>query len=83
MNNQPVKYPFERIRLKIETRLLIIIPIITISAILAVIAYDFASLDKLCVDDGCLPLECKNSKSPKDCPNCTWDECCCWKTIHS
>lgn len=36
-----------------------------------------------CADCGCSPLECKISKSPKDCPNCTWNECCCWKTINS
>jgi hypothetical protein len=35
-----------------KTRLLIIIPAITILAILAVIAYDSTSLDKLCTDDG-------------------------------
>jgi rubrerythrin len=34
-----------------------------------------------CADCGCLPLECKDSKSPKECPNCTWDECCCWDAI--
>ena len=33
-----------------------------------------------CADCGCLPVECKESKSPKECPNCTWDECCCWAT---
>jgi len=35
-----------------KTRLLIIIPIIAISAILAVIAYDSIALDKICADDG-------------------------------
>lgn len=35
-----------------KTRILIIIPIITTLAILAVIAYDSVSLDKLCADDG-------------------------------
>jgi len=34
-----------------------------------------------CADCGCLPAECKVSKSPKECPNCTWDECCCWQAI--
>jgi len=34
-----------------------------------------------CADCGCLPAECKESKSPKECPNCTSDECCCWATI--
>ena len=33
-------------------------------------------------DCGCIPEECKSSKSPKDCPNCTWGECCCWSAIH-
>lgn len=35
-----------------------------------------------CADCGCLPAECKESKSPTACPNCSWDECCCWKSIH-
>lgn len=35
-----------------KTRLLIIIPLVIVSAILAVIAYDSVSLDKLCADDG-------------------------------
>ena len=34
-----------------------------------------------CADCGCLPEECKNSPSAKECPNCSWDECCCWATI--
>ncbi len=34
-----------------------------------------------CADCGCLPVECKQSKSLKECPNCTWDECCCWLSI--
>jgi hypothetical protein len=34
-----------------------------------------------CADCGCLPEECKESNSSKECPNCTWDECCCWQTI--
>jgi len=34
-----------------------------------------------CADCGCLPEECKNSSSAKECPNCTSDECCCWATI--
>jgi len=34
-----------------------------------------------CADCGCLPEECKNSSSAKECPNCSWDECCCWETI--
>ena len=32
-----------------------------------------------CADCGCLPEECKNSSSAKACPNCSWDECCCWQ----
>lgn len=36
-----------------------------------------------CADCDCLPSECKTSKSPKDCPNCTLDECCCWNAINS
>jgi len=31
-----------------------------------------------CADCDCLPEECKISTSAKLCPNCTWDECCCW-----
>ena len=34
-----------------------------------------------CADCGCTPEECKQSPSPKDCPNCNWDECCCWEAI--
>jgi len=36
-----------------------------------------------CADCGCLPEECKNSPSAKECPNCSWDECCCWNAINS
>ena len=35
-----------------------------------------------CADCDCLPAECIESKSATECPNCTWDECCCWKTIN-
>jgi len=35
-----------------------------------------------CADCGCLPAECKESRTPKECPNCTGDECCCWATIN-
>ena len=35
-----------------------------------------------CADCGCLPAECIESKSATQCPNCTWDEGCCWKTIN-
>ena len=35
-----------------KIRLLIIIPIVIVSAILAIAAYDSVSLDKLCADDG-------------------------------
>jgi len=31
-----------------------------------------------CADCGCLPQECRNSNSSKACPNCTWNECCCY-----
>ena len=34
-----------------------------------------------CADCDCFPAECKESKSAKECPNCTWEECCCWSTI--
>jgi len=34
-----------------------------------------------CADCGCLPEECKHSPSSKVCPNCSYDECCCWATI--
>ena len=36
-----------------------------------------------CADCGCLPEECKNSPSAKECPNCSWKECCCWDAINS
>ena len=35
-----------------------------------------------CADCGCFPAECKESMSPKECPNCTWEECCCWSAIN-
>ena len=35
-----------------------------------------------CADCGCLPAECKVSKSPNECTNCTSDECCCWESIN-
>lgn len=34
-----------------------------------------------CADCGCLPSECLVAATPKDCPHCTWSECCCWKYI--
>jgi len=34
-----------------------------------------------CADCECLPSECKVSKSAKACPNCTWEECCCYNPI--
>ena len=34
-----------------------------------------------CADCDCLPEECKTSPSAKECPNCSWNECCCWETI--
>jgi hypothetical protein len=39
-------------------------------------------VDIKCAECGCTPLECKLSKSPNDCPNCTWDPCCCWDQLH-
>jgi len=33
-----------------------------------------------CVDCGCLPPECKSSKSRYECPNCIREDCCCWST---
>ena len=36
-----------------------------------------------CADCGCTTQECKQSHSPKECHNCTWDECCCWQIINS
>jgi len=35
-----------------------------------------------CADCSCAPQECRESKSSKDCPDCTWDECCCWRDIN-
>jgi len=35
-----------------------------------------------CADCDCTPEECRNGSSAKECPNCTWDECCCWETIN-
>lgn len=36
------------------------------------------SMEIRCAYCGCLPSECKDSPSPKECPNCTRVECCCW-----
>jgi len=36
-----------------------------------------------CADCGCLPEECKKSKSNKECPNCILEECCCCWTSTS
>ena len=36
-----------------------------------------------CADCNCLPSECKVSKSGKACPNCTWEECCCYVAIEN
>ena len=33
-----------------------------------------------CADCNCSPDECRASKSPRDCPNCRLDECCCWSS---
>ena len=35
-----------------------------------------------CADCNCIPEECKNSSSAKECPYCTWDECCCRSAIN-
>jgi hypothetical protein len=35
-----------------------------------------------CSDCECYPEECKNSNSPQTCPNCLWNECCCWTFLH-
>ena len=35
-----------------------------------------------CADCNCLPSECMTSLTPKGCPNCTWEECCCWAAAH-
>ena len=42
---------------------------------------DRAMFQVKCADCGCFPKECKISPSAKECPNCSWDECCCWATI--
>ena len=34
-----------------------------------------------CADCGCLPEECKNSRSQNKCPICNMEACCCWATI--
>jgi len=38
-----------------------------------------------CADCGCLPEECKSSRSPNECPHCSrkFEEgcCCCWSSI--
>ncbi len=36
-----------------------------------------------CADCECLPQECKKSNSVKSCPNCTWEECCCYNAIQN
>ena len=36
-----------------------------------------------CADCECLPSECKVSKSANVCPNCTWEECCCYNPIEN
>jgi len=36
-----------------------------------------------CADCGCYPSECKESQSVENCPNCSWEKCCCWMTIHN
>jgi hypothetical protein len=27
-----------------------------------------------CADCGCLPQDCKQSKSSQECPNCSWEQ---------
>ena len=34
-----------------------------------------------CLDCNCTPKECKLSASATECPNCSLEECCCWKTM--
>ena len=36
----------------------------------------------MCAYCGCAPSECMANNSEKECPNCTWNECCCWHTIN-
>ena len=36
-----------------------------------------------CTNCGCLPAECEESESPRNCPNCSLEECCCWNEFHS
>ena len=36
-----------------------------------------------CANCGCLPAECEGSGSAYECPNCTWDQCCCWSAINN
>jgi len=42
---------------------------------------DVIKMEIGCADCGCKPSECKESIS-KGCPNCTWEECCCWAIIY-
>ena len=35
-----------------------------------------------CSDCNCTPKECKTSTSARQFPNCSLEECCCWKTIN-
>ena len=34
-----------------------------------------------CADCNCFPEECKTSPSPRECPNCSLEDCCCWNAI--
>lgn len=36
-----------------------------------------------CADCRCTSQECRESKSAKECPNCTLKECCCWLNLHN
>ena len=40
------------------------------------------SFEIKCADCNCLPSECKESLSSRDCPNCSLEVCCCWDSIH-
>jgi hypothetical protein len=36
-----------------------------------------------CSHCNCMPSECIISKSAKECPNCSLQECCCWVSINT
>lgn len=35
-----------------------------------------------CIDCGCNPYECIQSKSSTECPQCLLVKCCCWSVVH-